>query len=146
MLYATLVRFGLARGLYDARTDDGLTLAGVFISNAVRCVPPANKPLPIEIHECRPFLTAQLAALPQLEVVLALGQIAHQSAVKALGGKRSKARFGHAAVHRMPAGIVLVDSYHCSRYNTNTGKLTPAMFEAALGAALSARQERRAGG
>jgi uracil-DNA glycosylase family 4 len=140
LLYATLARFGLSRGTFDARPDDGLTLDGAFITNAVRCVPPENKPVPAEIHACRPFLTAQLAALPRLEVVLALGAIAHQSAVKALGGKLPKVPFAHGAVHRLHTGVTLVDSYHCSRYNTNTGRLTPAMFEAAFAAAVAARR------
>ncbi len=139
LLYATLAEFGLSHGTFAARPDDGLVLDGVFIANAVRCVPPENKPVPAEIHACRPFLAAQLAALPQLEVVLALGAIAHQSAVKALGGKLPKARFAHGAVHRLPSGLALVDSYHCSRYNTNTGRLTPAMFAAAFAAAVAAR-------
>lgn len=140
LLYATLARFGLSQGIFDARPDDRLVLNGVFISNAVRCVPPENKPVPAEIHACRPFLTAQLAALPRLEVVLALGTIAHQSAVKALGGKLPKVPFAHGAVHRLHTGVTLVDSYHCSRYNTNTGRLTPAMFEAAFAAAIAARR------
>ncbi len=139
LLYATLAEFGLAHGTFDARPDDGLRLDGVFITNAVRCVPPENKPVPAEIHACRPFLTAQLAALPRLQVVLALGAIAHQSAVKALGGKLPKTPFGHGAVHRLHSGVTLVDSYHCSRYNTNTGRLTPAMFAAAFAAAVAAR-------
>jgi len=139
LLYATLARFGLSRGTFDARPDDGLALDGVFISNAVRCVPPENKPTPAEVHTCRPFLAAQLAMLPNLRVVLALGAIAHQSAVKALGGRLPKLPFAHGAVHRVPSGLVLVDSYHCSRYNTNTGRLTPAMFEAAFAAALAQR-------
>ena len=139
LLYATLAKFGLSQGAFDARADDGLTLDGAFISNAVRCVPPENKPVPAEIHACRPFLEAQLAALPRLKVVLALGTIAHQSAVKALGGKLPKVPFGHGAVHVLHTGITLVDSYHCSRYNTNTGRLTPAMFEDAFAAAIAAR-------
>ena len=140
LLYATLGKFGLARGMFDARPDDGLKLDGAFITNAVRCVPPENKPMPAEIHTCRPFLVAQLAALSRVEVVLALGAIAHQSAVKALGGKLPKVPFAHGAVHRLHTGVTLVDSYHCSRYNTNTGRLTPAMFEAAFAAAVAARQ------
>jgi uracil-DNA glycosylase family 4 len=140
LLYATLAKMGLSHGIFDARADDGLTLDGVFISNAVRCVPPENKPVPAEIHACRPFLTAQLAALPRLQVVLALGTIAHQSAVKALGGKLPKVPFAHGAVHRLHTGVTLVDSYHCSRYNTNTGRLTAAMFEDAFAAAIAARR------
>lgn len=129
LLYETLLKFGLARGSYEARPDDGLQLAGAFITNAVRCVPPENKPLPVEIHNCRMFLEAQLAALPKLRAVIALGTIAHQSAVKALGGKLPKYRFAHGAMHELPSGIMLFDSYHCSRYNTNTGRLTAPMFE-----------------
>jgi len=139
LLYATLAKFGLSEGVFDARPDDGLRLTGAFISNSVRCVPPENKPTTDEIHTCRPFLESQLADLPNLRVVLALGTIAHQSAVKALGGKLPKHRFAHAAVHPLHTGITLVDSYHCSRYNTNTGRLTAPMFEAAFAAALAAR-------
>jgi len=130
LLYETLGKFGLADGAYAARPDDGLRLRGAFISNAVRCVPPENRPTPEETRTCRPYLEAQLAALPGLRVVIALGQIAHQSAVKALGGRLPKVPFGHGAEHRMSASIWLVDSYHCSRLNTNTGRLTTAMFEA----------------
>jgi len=140
LLYATMAKFGLSRGSFDARADDGLALTGAFITNAVRCVPPENKPVPVEIHACRPFLVGQLAALPRLEVVLALGSIAHQSAVKALGGKLPKVPFGHGAVHRLHTGVTLVDSYHCSRYNTNTGRLTATMFEDAFAAAIAARR------
>lgn len=139
LLYRTLLKFGLAQGTYAARPDDGLRLTGAMILNAVKCLPPENKPVPAEIHECRPFLEAQLAALPRLRVVVALGQIAHQSAVKALGGKLPKAKFGHGAAHRLPSGIVLIDSYHCSRYNQNTGRLNAAMFESVFAQALEYR-------
>lgn len=139
ILYATLAKFGLTTGTYDVRPDDGLRLDGVFISNAVRCVPPGNAPTTAEKHACRPFLEAQLADLARLRVVLALGGTAHQSVVKALGGKLPKHPFAHAAVHRLHNGITLVDSYHCSRYNTNTGVLTTAMFEAAFAAAIANR-------
>ena len=142
LLYDTLVKFGLAHGTYAARADDGLTLTGVFISNAVRCVPPANRPTPEETRTCRPFLDAQLAALPNLRVVIALGQIAHQSVVKALGGKLPKHPFAHGAEHRMLSGVWLVDSYHCSRLNTNTGRLTATMFEAVFGRAVALRAEQ----
>ena len=144
ILYATLARLGATRGVYDARIDDGFTLDGVFITNAVRCVPPANAPTTAEKHACRPFLEAQLAALPRLRVVLALGGTAHQSAVKALGGKLPKHPFAHGAVHRLHTGVTLVDSYHCSRYNTNTGVLTPAMFEAAVAMAIASCDETSA--
>jgi uracil-DNA glycosylase family 4 len=131
LLFATLAKFGLAEG-GEPR--------GVMIVNAVRCLPPGNKPVPGEIHNCRPFLAAQLAASPA-RVFVALGQIAHQSAVKALGGKLPKCRFGHLAEHRMPSGAVLIDSYHCSRYNQNTGRLTPEKFEAAFARAIALRAQ-----
>jgi uracil-DNA glycosylase family 4 len=137
LLYGTLTKFGLANGAYEARPDDGLTLTGAIIVNAVSCVPPQNKPTPEEIRTCRPFLEAPLEALPNLRIVVALGQIAHQSAVKALGGKLPKLPFAHGAEHRLPSGLVLIDSYHCSRYNQNTGRLTDAMFEAVFGRAVA---------
>lgn len=142
LLYDTLLALGLARGHYAERADDGLLLEDLFITNAVRCVPPGNRPLPAEIHACRPFLADTLAALPNLRVVLALGSIAHQSAVKAMGGKLPKLRFAHAAVHRLPSGLMLVDSYHCSRLNQNTGVLTADMFRevVAMAHALAAAQ------
>jgi len=130
LLYETLIGFGLAEGDYAADPADGLQLKGAAIVNAVRCLPPQNKPTPEEIRTCREFLVPALDALPNLRLVVALGQIAHQSAVKALGGKLPKAKFGHGAEHRMPSGLLLVDSYHCSRYNQNTRVLTPDMFRA----------------
>jgi uracil-DNA glycosylase len=130
LLYDTLGRMGLTSGTYAQAADDGLQLHGAIVINAVRCLPPQNKPTPEEIRTCRPFLESPLAALPKVRVVVALGQIAHQSAVKAMGGRLPKAKFGHGAEHPMPDGRVLVDSYHCSRYNQNTRVLTPAMFEA----------------
>ena len=130
LLFATLEKFGFTRGRYAARSDDGLSLTGAVILNAVRCLPPQNKPTPAEIRACRPFLDAQIAALPRVRVYVALGRIAHESVVRAFGGVPARARFAHLAEHRLPGGRVLVDSYHCSRYNTNTGRLTPAMFEA----------------
>lgn len=136
LLYATLGKFGLAEGAYEARPDDGLILKGAILINAVRCLPPANKPTPEEIRTCRPYLEAPIAALGNVRVFVALGQIAHQSAVKALGGRLPKARFGHLTEHRLPDGRVLIDSYHCSRYNQNTRVLTPAMFEAVFARAL----------
>ncbi|MFA5988255.1 MAG: uracil-DNA glycosylase [Sphingomonas sp.] len=137
LLFATLLRHGLAAGRYESHADDGLTLNGAIIINAVKCLPPANKPVPAEIHACRPFLQSQLGALPRVRVVVALGQIAHQSAVKVLGGRLPKARFGHLAEHHMPDGQVLIDSYHCSRYNQNTGRLTAEMFDAVFARALA---------
>ena len=139
LLFATLATFGFNRGTYEARPDDGLALDGVIICNSVKCLPPQNKPTPQEIHACRPFLDAQIAALPNARLFIALGQIAHQSAVKVLGGRLPKCRFGHLAEHRMPDGRVLIDSYHCSRYNQNTGRLTAAMFEAVFARAMELR-------
>ena len=132
LLYPTLVSFGLARGAYDRRPDDGLVLHDTLITNAVRCVPPQNKPTGGEIATCRPYLKAQIAALPALRVVLALGRIAHDSTLKALDAKLKDHPFGHGAVHALPGGPTLVDSYHCSRYNVNTGRLTADMFEAVI--------------
>jgi uracil-DNA glycosylase len=130
LLYATLIKFGFARGDYRADPGDGLTLVDCRITNAVRCVPPENKPETDEIAACRPFLVREIAGLKRLRIVLALGSIAHGSALAALGERRARWPFGHAALHRLPGGLLLADSYHCSRYNTNTGKLTTPMFEA----------------
>jgi uracil-DNA glycosylase family 4 len=127
LLYATLLEYGFAKGIYRARPDDGLTLVDCQISNAVRCVPPQNKPLPVEINTCRPFLSATIETMPRLRTIVALGRVAHESTLKALGIRNSAAPFAHGAVH--PAGArKLYDSYHCSRYNTNTRVLTPEMF------------------
>ena len=139
LLYATLAKLGLSRGDYAADPADGLTLDGAIIVNAVRCLPPANKPTPEEMRTCRPYLEAPIAALPNARVFVALGSIAHQSTVKALGGRLPKAPFGHLAEHRMPDGRIVLDSYHCSRYNTNTRRLTPEMFEAVFARALELR-------
>ena len=128
LLYATLKDCGFADGAYDKRTDDGMRLKGARITNAVRCVPPENKPVGAEIAACLPFLGAEIAALPRLRVLVALGTVAHGATLAALGLRKSSAAFGHGAEHRLPDGRVLVDSYHCSRYNTNTGRLTEAMF------------------
>jgi uracil-DNA glycosylase family 4 len=129
LLYATLEEFGFARGHYAARPDDGLVLTDCRIANAVSCVPPENKPTPLEINTCRAFLAAAIHAMPRLSAIVALGRIAHDSAVVALGEKRSRLPFGHGCVHR--AGkLTLFGSYHCSRYNTNTGRLTADMFRA----------------
>ncbi|HXZ01321.1 MAG TPA: uracil-DNA glycosylase [Stellaceae bacterium] len=130
LLYDTLRKFGFARGDYGERADDGLALVDCRITNAVRCVPPENKPEPAEIRACNRFLAAELARLKRLAAVLALGAVAHQAVLAAAGGRRSAFRFAHGAIHALPGGLLLADSYHCSRYNTNTGKLTPAMFEA----------------
>ena len=129
LLYATLLEFGLAEGSYGREPDDGMRLTGVRITNAVKCVPPENKPVGAEIAACRPFLVGELAAMPRLRAILALGQIAHTATLVALGLKASSAKFGHGAVHRLGDGKpVLHDSYHCSRYNVNTNRLTAAMF------------------
>ena len=131
LLYETLGRFGFATGRYEERPDDGLTLEDCMVTNAVRCVPPENKPVPAEIATCRAFLVERIAALPRLRVVVALGRIAHDSALRAFGVRLAAAPFGHGAVHHVAHDgrpIRLHDSYHCSRYNTNTGVLTPAMF------------------
>lgn len=135
LLYATLIEQGLAIGSYQARPDDGLVLREVMISNAVRCVPPENKPTPAEINCCRPFLAARIKALPRLSVILALGRIAHDSSLGALGERKSRFPFAHGARHELSGGLTLYDSFHCSRYNTNTGRLTPAMFRAVVAAA-----------
>jgi uracil-DNA glycosylase len=130
LLYRTMIEFGFAAGTYAARPDDGLTLVDARISNAVRCVPPENKPLPAEIRTCRRFLEATIAEMPRLSAILALGRIAHDSLVAALGLKRNGAPFRHGAAYAATPGLTLHDSYHCSRYNTNTGVLTEAMFRA----------------
>jgi uracil-DNA glycosylase family 4 len=127
LLYATLLEYGFAKGVYQARPDDGLKLVDCRISNAVRCVPPQNKPLPAEINTCRQFLVATIATMPKLRAIVALGRIAHESTLKALGLRNAAAPFGHGAVHKADT-IKLYDSYHCSRYNTNTRVLTPEMF------------------
>lgn len=127
LLYSTLTQFGFAQGKYQARPDDGLTLVDCRITNAVRCVPPENKPTPAEITTCRQFLTATIADMPRLSAVLALGRIAHDSFVMARDARRSAYPFAHGGVHELGA-LKLYSSYHCSRLNTNTGVLTPKMF------------------
>jgi uracil-DNA glycosylase family 4 len=135
LLYGTLLALGLARGNYDERPDDGLELVDCRITNAVRCVPPANRPTPAEITACRPFLTAELAAMPNLIAVLALGGIAHNALLSAKGLTKSRYKFAHGATHRLPDGLVMVDTYHSSRLNTNTGRLTEPMFREVVGVA-----------
>jgi uracil-DNA glycosylase family 4 len=127
LLYGTLLAHDFARGRYAARPDDGLMLVNCRITNAVRCVPPANKPLPVEIAACRGFLDATLADMPKLRAIVALGRIAHDSTLKALRLRAADAPFAHGAEHNAGA-LRLFDSYHCSRYNTNTGRLTETMF------------------
>ncbi len=129
LLYATLEKFGWSQGTYRSDPADGLKLNGCMITNAVRCVPPQNKPVGAEITQCRPFLVNRMNALPNLNVVLALGRIAHDSVVRAVGLKLKDAPFGHGAQNDLGENRILIDSYHCSRYNTNTGRLTVEMFE-----------------
>lgn len=131
LLYATLSKFGFAAGDYDASPEDGLRLIDCMITNAVRCVPPANKPETAEIATCRPFLTERISASPDLRAILVLGRIAHDTVLRALGLRIAAFPFTHGGVHALPGRrVALFDSYHCSRYNTNTGVLTPEMFEA----------------
>ncbi|MBU0824683.1 MAG: uracil-DNA glycosylase [Alphaproteobacteria bacterium] len=141
LLFATLAAFGLSKGRYDARIDDGLTLDGAIIVNSVKCLPPQNKPTPVEIANCRPFFEKQLAALPHLRVIIALGRIAHDAVLRAAGVRLAAHPFSHGAVHRLADGRHLVDSYHCSRYNTNTGRLTPEMFADVFRTALALRDQ-----
>jgi len=130
LLFETLAQVGLSSGRYEARPDDTLRLNGAIILNAVKCLPPANKPLGSEIANCRPFLSAQLAELPNLSVIIALGKIAHEAVLRHFGLRLADHPFAHGAEHALPGGIRLIDTYHPSRQNTNTGRLTPAMFEA----------------
>jgi uracil-DNA glycosylase len=131
LLYATLLEFDFARGEYERRADDGLRLRDCAIVNAVRCVPPQNKPTPQEIATCRRYLAGALTALENLRAIVALGRIAHDSVLRALGRRLALSPFAHGAAHRSPdGGPAVFDSYHCSRYNTNTGVLTPQMFRA----------------
>lgn len=135
LLYATLHRFGWASAPVSMSRIDGLALTGARITNAVKCVPPENRPTPLEIATCNGFLRAELDGLPAATVVLALGAIAHGAVLRAQGLKASACKFAHGAEHRLPGGRVLVDSYHCSRYNTNTRRLTEEMFQRVVGRA-----------
>ncbi len=141
LLYETLLESGLASGVYRADAADGLTLRNCMITNAVRCVPPENKPTAAEIAACRPFLSNRIAALPEIRVILALGRIAHDSTLRALGERLAALPFAHGARHSLRNGLTLYDSFHCSRYNTNTGRLTPAMFKSVF-EAISAELKR----
>ena len=136
LLYGTLLKLGLAEGEYRADPHDSLGLTGAVILNAVKCLPPANKPLPEEIATCRVYFEAALANLPKVRVVVALGQIAHVAAARALGLPPSSTRFGHGAENVAPDGRILLSSYHCSRYNQNTGRLDQGMFESVFERAL----------
>ena len=137
LLFATLAKFGLTSGTYDARPDDGFALKGAIILNAVKCLPPQNKPLPEEIATCRQFLARQMEMLPTLRVLIALGRIAHDTTLRHFGLRAANYPFAHAGVHELPNGLTLIDSYHCSRYNQNTGRLTAKMFEAVFERAAS---------
>lgn len=136
LLYPTLLTFGLATGTYGARVDDGLRLTGCRITNAVRCAPPQNKVIGAEITACNAFLSDEIKAMPNLKALVALGLVAHNAVLKAFGYKLSAFKFAHSAQHDLGNGLVLTDSYHCSRYNTNTGRLTEAMFHDVFRAAL----------
>jgi uracil-DNA glycosylase len=136
LLYTSLLKFGLAVGRYGADPNDGLTLVDCRVTNAVRCVPPANLPTPLETTTCNTFLTAELAVMPRLRAVLALGGTAHNAVLRANGLKPARVPFRHGAEHALPEDRVLVDSYHVSRLNTNTGRLTEAMFHAVVGSVL----------
>ncbi len=139
LLFATLDNVGLSNGKFKSRADDGVTLNGAMILNAVKCLPPENKPNGPEINNCRPYLIKALDSLPNLNVILALGKIAHDSVIRMTGGKLADYRFAHRAEHRLPDGRILIDSYHCSRYNVNTKRLTVAMFEEVFHTALARR-------
>jgi uracil-DNA glycosylase family 4 len=144
LLYQTLLAQGLATGSYAERPDDGLDLRGCRVTNAVRCVPPANLPQPAEIRACNAFLKAELAAMPRLRVVLALGTLAHDALLRALGIRLASAKFAHGAVHGLPGGLLLADSYHVSRYNTSTRRLTAEMFEAVVAEVIRRADPQRA--
>lgn len=129
LLFATLSKAGLSEGVFQSRADDGVTLNGAIIANAVKCLPPENKPTAQEIGNCRPYLTKSLKGLPNLRVIVTLGKIAHDSVIRNYGLRLAEYKFGHGAEHNLPDGRALIDSYHCSRYNVNTKRLTAAMFE-----------------
>lgn len=138
LLYQVLLEAGLATGTYERRPDDGFALKGCRIINAVRCVPPQNKPTPAEIKTCNGFLHHDMMAMPKLRSILALGSIAHDAVLMAKGVRKAAYRFSHASQHILPDGVTLTDSYHCSRYNTNTNRLTPDMFRQAVSLAKDA--------
>ena len=138
LLFQTLAQFDLSTGQYDARPDDGVELTQIRIVNAVRCVPPQNKPIGAEINTCRQFLTQDIAAMTALKVIITLGRIGHQSALKALGLREKDYPFSHGGKHLLPNGVTLISSYHCSRYNTQTNRLTTAMFHDVFREAVAA--------
>jgi uracil-DNA glycosylase family 4 len=137
LLYHTLIKFGFADGVYGADPADGVALRDCRVTNAVRCVPPANLPTPAEITGCNPFLAQEMAAMPRLRIVLALGGVSHKAVLRARGLRASHVAFVHGAMHALPDGLLLVDSYHVSRLNTNTGRLTTPMFEAVVADVLA---------
>ncbi len=137
LLYSTLLKFGFARGTYDARPDDGLVLTGCRVVNAVRCVPPANLPTPLETRTCNGFLAGEIAAMPNLRAILCLGGLSHGATLRAAGLVPSRHKFQHGSRIPLPSGAVLADCYHVSRYNTNTGVLTQDMFEEVVGGLLA---------
>lgn len=137
LLYGTLLKYGLARGEYREDPQDGMELTGCRIANAVRCVPPENLPTPAEIRTCNAYVQAELAGMPKLRAVLALGTVAHNALLRAKGIPAARIRFAHGAINALPDGLLLADSYHVSRYNTSTRRLTPEMFEAAVEALLA---------
>ncbi|BGE86212.1 hypothetical protein Ms3S1_26480 [Methylosinus sp. 3S-1] len=135
LLFATLAQYGFSRGLYDARADDGVELIDCLIANVVRCVPPGNRPLPAELAACRPFFVATIEKMSELRVIVALGRVAHEGVLRALSAKLRDHPFAHGREHILTSNmlkhdVLLIDSYHCSRLNTNTGALTPEMFRA----------------
>ncbi len=136
LLYATLAKFGLSKGIYGADRSDGLELTGAIILNAVKCLPPQNKTLPVEEATCRPFLHEAIAGLPRLTTFIALGKVAHDSLCRSFGLPLARCKFAHGAVHRLADGLTMIDSYHCSRYNQNTKRLDAAMFESVFEQAL----------
>lgn len=138
LLYPSLLKFGRAKGAYGVSIDDGLTLVDTRITNAVRCVPPENKPTPLEQKTCRRFLVSEIASMPRLASILVLGRIAHDAVLSTLGLRKAAYPFGHGVVHRFDGKLSMTDSYHCSRYNVNTGVLTEAMFHGALNQAINA--------
>ena len=146
LLYETLIKFGLAEGEYQERIDDSLRLTGCVILNSVKCLPPQNKPLPGEVANCSAYYRGALAVLPNVHMLVALGQIAHVNAVRTAGGRQADFKFGHLAEHRLPDGRLLIDSYHCSRYNQNTGRLTAEMFEAVFARATELHRNLSARG
>jgi uracil-DNA glycosylase family 4 len=137
LLYQTLIKFSLAEGTYGADPSDGILLRDCRVTNAVRCVPPANLPTPAEVTNCNSFLTQEMMAMPRLQAVLALGGVSHKAVLRGRGLRASHVAFTHGAVHTLPDGLLLADSYHVSRLNTNTGRLTTPMFEAVIADVLA---------